>query len=326
MSDPGPGPAPRRPVATLRQAVDAGDADRAVAATEALVDRPVEAVLEDLRLAVEEERYEDARGLLATVIDHYRSLRRSERARLAAVERLRTDDSTPYDRARELGRYRRLAIETKRGRSAVVAATSALVDAPEDPSTPSPGTVADRVGSAADREREFGDATADVESELSSASLPPTVTVIDLSVESARIGTGDTVDLSVTVANVGDEAADGVAVDLTAPDGVTAAEPRVELGAIPAGEETGATVPVTGAAPGSYSITARVSGDGAAGSVRTAELTVAGTGAPGPVERADTNDDGEISVDELRAAIVRWARGEYTTEELQEIIVAWTSG
>jgi len=45
-----------------------------------------------------------------------------------------------------------------------------------------------------------------------------------------------------------------------------------------------------------------------------------------PVDRADKDDDGEISDEELQDAIREWAAGTYTDSELGTIVRAWARG
>jgi len=69
--------------------------------------------------------------------------------------------------------------------------------------------------------------------------------------------------------------------------------------------------------------------DVTAGTVRTefgtdAMSVESGTG-PGPVTKADADDDGSISDEELFDAITDWASGRYDDDELNRIVIAWST-
>lgn len=322
----------RDDAAKLRLAAERGEVDGVLDAWRSLRDQSLQSLLSDLSNAIAEDRLEDARTLFGQVQERIRERRRETEATTAAVRAVRdpgdltletvgsaesVEDLTDYLLAAERTNSQRLALLTRVG---------AFLTAPDADGTPDASTVRDVVDETATSEEEFDSATPSIESAIDGRTVPAVLAGLSVEVDPASVAPGAESAISASVRNVGDETAEGVTLSIDLPAGVSAPQTTLSMGSIPADDTASATVEVTPGEAGEFSVGVTVTSAGA-GTV-TESVTVVGSGEPvaGPVERADLNDDGTISTEELQTAITEWAQGAYTTPELQEIITAWATG
>lgn len=310
----------------LQAAVGSGDGIAVVREQRAIDDADpaeVSALLADLETALRENQDSTARTLLGRLEGAYAEMDGAQSVRTtrtrAALRRVPSDSSA----AQELNGYLRSQGQAETARGTLFVTVGAFLTDREDTPTRREAIRAVQRAEAAERTLTRRGERIDAAELRTAVDLPPSLSVVEATLDSATIATEERTQVTIGVQNVGNDPAEGVSVDLSLPDGLEA--PSLEdIGTLESGETGRVSTPVGATDPGGYTVSANVAAENASPTTRTLVLTVTET--RGPVERADKNDDGVISTDELRIAVGDWAEGIYSTSELNDIVAAWAEG
>jgi len=260
--------------AAARRACQQGDREGMFAAFRELQDTSIDTLLAQLATAIDEQRYEDAQGLLSQLQTQYEERADTENRTIARTQVVRTATDTDLDEVQNLTEYLRMATSTKLRRSAVLSKMSAF--ARSEGAELDQSEARQTVETAKQQEADFKTETETVQSQVADRSLSPRIAVSSASVTQSALETGATTEVSATITNVGDEQAQNANVTISAPDGVSLARSSVTLGQVSADQTVTESFQITGDEAGVYTLTITVTTSNAGEDTETLTLDVTG--------------------------------------------------
>ncbi|MFC6720691.1 hypothetical protein [Halobacteriaceae bacterium SHR40] len=280
-------------------------------------------LIDDLVEAIDDEDANRTRNLIGAIGDRYDELSADEEKRIRQATILRGNGGLSEDEEEQLGQLVSTAANTEMKRGAFLIRAVAAVRELEQDSTPQ-----DDFEQAV---TEVKDADENLETELNNSTpviegsdIPPSVEIVNLSLEPATVAPDQTSQMVVTIANVGDEPADDIELSLDPSEGVSVSEPQETIGTIGSDEDRTRTFEVEGKTLGEQRIRVELTSANAGSDIDSRSLTVEETDEPDVGEYTD--QDGVIDTDGLRNAVADWQAGDIDTDLLREVVTAWQSG
>ncbi|MFD1525962.1 MULTISPECIES: CARDB domain-containing protein [Halolamina] len=316
--------------AAMRQAVEEQDLDRIKEAYEQLAETDLNTLLEQIAAAIDQERYEDAETIFQEIMKKYQTERNNEKELSAQINAARTSQNSSFDTVQELTSYLREANRTRVQRTELLSVVSTFLDNQLENTTASESStlavqadssseVIDVISRTQDKEDEFADVTESATQLASTVSLPPTLKLSQVSVESSQIKTAESVPLTVTVTNVGDDFATDITVSVEPPESVKIDTSRIILPDLSANDSISKSFTITPESAGSHAIT--ISVDSAESFASLTETITATSEITIPEEyQPYVNNDGVVTESGLNDAIRSYLQDDLQSRYLNGII------
>lgn len=128
-------------------------------------------------------------------------------------------------------------------------------------------------------------------SAIRSVTIPPQPTILTVTGK-RQMATGERLELSVPVANVGDESTAELTLTASPGDGLAVERPTRDIGSLGAGEERSLTVVVSGQTAGEWSLALAVTADGTVVETKTVTVAVLDEGGTDTESGGETTDGG----------------------------------
>lgn len=206
--------------------------------------------------AVADDRFDDAADLLDRLASRYDDARPAETTLVerALVAREQADGIDQVDRLTEFVQSKAAAATS---RSAVLSGAAGYLS---DPEAADPDRLVSVASNLRTLEERLLERTDEVRDDLAGVEIPACVVVLGSSLPEGPYLTGQSYDLTVTVANVGDAPASDVEASLDPEDGLGIDPTTVAVGDLGAGAEATATFSITVREAGSYVLSIAASG------------------------------------------------------------------
>jgi hypothetical protein len=310
---------PSRPYATVRRQ---NSISEVIKIFKQLDEASAETLLDRLATAVAEERVQDARELVKQLRQTYAENTQTEATTVAkaqAVQKARTETAS------QLSRHIQTASKIEFQRANMLGQVVAYIESQGTAVTSS--TARQAVEELRQQEAQLTTTQQAVESAITERSIPPEISISLVSAVSPQTQTNNSVDVEITVTNIGDEPAREVVLNISTPGESEPEESSISLGTIGAGQTLTPTVSLTGSQPGVNSLTVTIeSTNGGYTSESATVSTVATTDSTSqsPIEIYDTNDNGDIELGELIDAGFDFIDGNITIDQLIEVGTEFT--
>ncbi|WP_251344430.1 NEW3 domain-containing protein [Haloplanus halophilus] len=315
-------------VPALRNAIENEEIDRAAAAYEQLSQTSLETLLSQLETAIDAGRYSDARLLFDQIVRQYDSLRLESNRITARVEAAQAAEDTSFETVQDFSEYLRSATKTDVIRSEFLASVKGFIEAQTGDGTQSPpkdqSTVLQTIQQTRQREQNRQQRKSTVTSEIDNLSVPPSLAITNLKKGMQAPRAGTTVNLDVTVTNVGDSPVSSISLSVRPPSGVTTSQSKSNIGQLGASSTTSKSITLTGQSAGTYSIPVDVTGSEGTQASEEVTLSVMNESSlPPNIEQFDTNGAPGIQVDEVQNAIAAFNNGKIGAGVAQDVIAVF---
>lgn len=276
-------------------------------------------LIDDLAEAIRNENAEQARTLISTLGDKYDEVSAEEEKQIRQAALLRENADLTEENEETLAALVSRSADTEMKRGAFLLRAAAAVRNIEQ--NVAPDDFDEAVSEVKTADEKLDAQITESEPVIEDATIPPSVEIVGLSVISATIGRNQTTKLRMTVANVGDESAERVKIELTPDEGISLSEVEDSLGQVREDEEYTRTYDVEANTIGEQRIRASVSSDNAGTDTSSETLTIEETTRSDLDEYTDQNNI--VKLEGLRKAIQDWRRGVISDALLGEVTDAW---
>jgi uncharacterized repeat protein (TIGR01451 family) len=271
--------------ATAVEAVEAGDVRRALElqAVIAEADPTVEQLLDQFETAVEERAVSRARTLTQKLADQLADRRTRQTETLQRVTHARNQPDISEEEARQIQEYVRSLTATSLRRGTFLTTAASLLDRLESRSESEVSTGLDTASQLRSSEETTAETETTVSETTADRTLPANVQLLSVSTPDLGLSVGQTAPVRLTVSNVGDETATGVAVTAAVDSGMSLDSATRQIGSLSGRETATVSFEVTASEPGSHTVSFDLSSASAGSGHR--EYTVRVRPSPtGPVE------------------------------------------
>lgn len=280
----------------------------------------IETLIDDLVDAIDDKDVNRARNQIGAIGDRYDELNGEEEKRIRQATILRGNGALSEDEGEQLGQLVSTAASTEMKRGAFLIRAVAAVRALEQDTSPD--------GNFEQAVTEVKDSDGHLETEIDNSTpiiqeseIPPSVELVNLSLNPATVAPTQTSQMVVTIANVGDEPADGVELALDPPNGVSVSEPQETIGTVGSDVDRMKIFEIEGKAPGEKRIPVELTSANAGSDINSKALTVEEVDDPSVEEYAE--QDGIVRLNGLRQAIQDWREATISANLLEEVTGAW---
>lgn len=305
-----------------RAALEAGDLPRAVETAVEIEETTADVndLLEDFRNALEAGEREVARTILGQLSDAYDRRGRDFEANVQRAMTALEEESLSEAEREELLRFTRVATQTNLNRTGFLIEAVSFFEGDQTEST-----LVETSQAVARSEQELEDASG-----TTSTSVGASPGLLGSS-SPDEVTEGSSVELTVTVGNVGDEESVPLSLAVSADEGIEPARSTYDVGALAGGERVEIAIEVTGTGSGERNVTVKLRGDGSSVDSLNGTFTVLET--PNSVREAIVGSDSDaIDSTDIQTAIGYWTddrrvpgtAGEtIDTEVLQSLVTEW---
>ena len=280
----------------------------------------IEILIDDLVEAIDNNDADNARNLIGVLGDQYSELSSDERIRLRQATILRGGEALSDEEEEQLGQLVSTAASTEMKRAAFLIRAVAAVRAIED---------------EADSEGDFGEAVTEVktadedlqteieksESTIEESEIPPSIEILNLSLDPSTVNKDQTTELNTTISNVGDDDADEVEISLNPPEEVSTSEVQTTIGTVTGGEDRTETFDIEAEEVGDQRIRVDVTSANAGSDADSKTLSVEELDEPSVEDYTDQN--GIVSLTGIRVAVSDWRDTNISVALLEEVAKAW---
>ncbi len=300
-----------------RRSLESG---RVQAATEAAVtvgdsEAPIEGLYVDFVTALEADDLALARALLDTLANRYEEVEGAEQAFLRRVVTGLDANAYEADDRESLLEFSRTMSQANAQRTGfLLEAVSAFEsDGPIDT-----GRLADRATETREIEGSLDSTRQSTASVVSDATVPSTPSIVTVD-SPESLAQSETVTITATVENIGDEATLPLDLHISTDSGLVADREGVGLGRLAAREQLSIEIGITGRSPGEHATTVEITADGETVESTVATFTVLETDRS-VREVIAGGQDATPSVLDVRAALEYWSQNRQVPETGGETI------
>lgn len=268
----------------------------------------VQSLIEEFRSAVENEEYRRAREVTDEISATLNEVEADESVRAKKAIYSYTRGELPDEDSSVVHEYAQTAAATNLSRATFLTNAAAFLTAPDEFDTDQMVEIADELE---ENETQFDESTDEVETVIDEVSLPPIVEILSINGDDGPHGTGKPIEMTVTVGNFGDDAADDVLIDVAAETDEIDLDPEsVDVGDLDPGGEESAEFSVASDASGETELLFTVSAENTETKTETERIEWEG--------KADLGRLAEQNVDELLERIdeIDYEESEEGLEEL----------
>ncbi|MFB6102973.1 MAG: CARDB domain-containing protein [Haloplanus sp.] len=208
-------------------------------------------LVEETVAAIEDDDFSLADSKLTAASGVLDDIAREEVADERRIRAARNSNATSLGKTEQLDDYLRQLNGTRMLRSSFLAAAAAYLI---DPLADDASTITDLGEDLVESERDAAAKVGDARDVADAVDLPATPTVVEAEASDTAVLVGQSLTVSVTVRNVGDEPATAVTVTVDAEDGLAPDVESLAFDTLPPGGEGTRTVEVSTTAPGESSI------------------------------------------------------------------------
>jgi hypothetical protein len=312
------------PVVTLNEAIEAKDPKKIERILQELETISLSGLYDQLIMAIEEERYEDAKTLLHQLISQYEKQEANENETLARVQAVRTESSTDFKTVQELTEYIRETTNTKTQRTAGISAVLGFAESEGESGTKS--EVKQSAKTAKDQEQKFEKQTKEIQDKVDESTVPASISITKASLDSRQIKKEKPSRLSVTAANVGDKPAQEVKIDVESPNSIRVKKSTFDIGSVASNEKESRSTTIFGNSSGTYIITVTINAENCNKSSQTLSVHVLGSESEEKWYDPYVNENDVVTTSGLNKAVRHYLTGKLGDKKFNTVVRAYLTG
>lgn len=280
----------------------------------------IENLINELEDAISNRETERARDLISSIGSQYEQQSAEEQKRIRQATILRGDDTLADSNEKQLAQLVNNSAITEMKRGAfLIRAVSAVLEIEQD-STPD-DSFGDAVSEVKAADENLKQNEQDSESIIEESTIPPSVELVRLSLQTSTVQVGQSTRLEIVLTNVGDKPVDNVESTLKLDGGVAVSKYPDQPNSLDSSEEKQLAYEIEGIETGEYRARFEATSENGGSDIDSITLTVEQDRDPAIEDYA--TEDGLVTVNGLREAIADWRNTDITDELLSQVTTVW---